>query len=210
MIIGLAGYAGSGKDTVGRLIQCLEAGDIKNIPVSELLDKYESHGWWLEGKSGWRLESYAGKLKMVASLLTGVSATKFSDPEFKKSNLSKEWDFMSVREFLQRLGTDAMRKGLHESVWINALMANYTPRDKWVVTDVRFPDEAQAIKSRGGWVWRIVRNGITPVNNHISEIALDHWKFDQIIENHGTIPELMSSVSMALKTLFNENKTSKH
>lgn len=98
---------------------------------------------------------------------------------------------MTVREFLQKLGTDAMRMGLHPNVWVNALMADYKPSHMhsvnpdfekypdWIITDVRFPNEAEAIKERGGIVVRIDRLfNPYPKSNHISEVALNNWEFD--------------------------------
>lgn len=211
-IIGLAGYAGTGKDTVARIMQYINAGDTSGITLQQVLKEEDTHGWWLEAKSGWRTKSYAHKLKMTASLLTGIPAYKFNSQDFKKSNLGVEWGFMSVREFLQRLGTDAIRKGLHESTWVNALWSDFGPTDKWIITDVRFPDEAQAVKDRGGLMYRVTRSNVGAVNNHSSELALDHWKFDGIIKNDSTIEELVTEVSFIMNHLnFKDgNKTSEH
>jgi hypothetical protein len=126
MIIGISGRMGSGKNTVGDIIEkiCLT----NEGPVFEQ-------------------KSFAGKLKQIASLLTGIPVEKFEDQEFKKTLLSPEWGtihtnplnsipvfedvrflhMMSVRELLQKLGTEAMRDGLHENVWVNALFSDYVP-----------------------------------------------------------------------------------
>ena len=50
-------------------------------------------------------------------------------------------------------------------------------------TDVRFPNEAQKIKDLGGVVWRIEREGVAPVNSHISEYAILDYPFDAKIPN---------------------------
>ena len=57
-----------------------------------------------------------------------------------------------------------------------------------VVPDVRFPDEAQSIKERGGVIVRIKREGYEPVNAHISETAYQDQDF--IIVNDGTPEDL--------------------
>lgn len=64
-IIGVSGYSGSGKDTVGKIIQ-------KLCP-----------------KSNWQIKKFAGKLKEIASLLTGIPALKFEDQEFKKKTFKQ-------------------------------------------------------------------------------------------------------------------------
>ena len=120
---------------------------------------------------------------------------------------------MTVRDFLQRLGTDAIRNGLHTNAWVNALMADYTPTQvqwsdgpiggyedgpmpNWIITDTRFPNEAQAIKDADGIIIRVTRPGIGPVNDHPSETGLNQWKFDYEIQNDGTLENLINSVKI--------------
>jgi hypothetical protein len=186
MIIGINGYAGSGKDTVGTILQQIDR---------------DSH---------WEIKKWAGKLKQVAELLTGIPVEKFEDQEFKKTNLGKQWNDrinnpMSVRDFLQKLGTEGLRDGLHTNTWVNALMADYkcVPADRapngwdcdnWIITDTRFPNEAQAIKDAGGIIIRVTRPGIGPVNDHPSETGLNQWKFDYEIQNDSSLNELINSV----------------
>jgi len=75
----------------------------------------------------------------------------------------------------------------------------------WIVTDVRFPNEVEAIKKAGGTVIRIDRiNNPHPTSNHISETALDHLPFPTII-NHGTIDNLKEVVGHALKMMQDES-----
>ncbi len=65
-----------------------------------------------------------------------------------------------------------------------------TKMPNWVITDVRFPNEAQAIKEKGGYVIRIDRPGVKPINDHPSETSLDTWKFDYKIDNVSDIVSL--------------------
>lgn len=221
MIIGINGYAGSGKDTVGKLIQIAAC---KNIPEGLDLDDLVNNPdnlWWIEEQSGWEIKKWAGKLKTIASILTGIPVEKFEDQEFKHRALGREWCYptewqgtehwveMTVREFLQKLGTDGLRTGLHTNVWVNALMADYeglydidtdrTTYPNWIITDTRFPNEAQAIKNAGGIVIRIDRPGVTAVNAHPSETALDNWKFDHKIMNGSDLTSLLFSVGNLLR-----------
>jgi hypothetical protein len=170
MTIGLNGYAKVGKDEVAKSI-------IKN-------------------NSRWEIKKFSGKLKTIASILTGIDGAYFEDQLFKTRQLPG-WE-MTVRELLQRLGTEAIRNNLHENAWVNALFSDYNEYCNWVVTDVRFPNEAQQIKDNGGVIVRINRTGYGPVNNHPSEIALDDWDFDHIIENNGTLEDLKESARMLM------------
>jgi len=217
MIIGISGRIGSGKDTV--------AGMIKEMTPS----------------INWEVRKFAYKLKQIASMLTGILPENFENQEFKKGYLGSEWDYlvdlprtdgsskikvrMTVRELLQKLGTDAMRNNLHPNVWVNALMADYvrpshwedrfydeaktlcSGREEvwgelpnWLITDCRFENEAQAIKDRGGIVIRVVRGDGKPVTGeHISESALDGYAFDYVIRNDSSLENLKHRVSIFLQ-----------
>jgi hypothetical protein len=218
MIIGISGYSGSGKDTVGTIIQYLNC-ESPQSSIEQICANYSEYEYWLDEQSGWEIRKFAGKLKDIAEHLTGIDIEKFEDQEFKKTELGPEWAIhgmpMTVRDFLQKLGTDAMRMGLHENVWVNALMADYKPEESWlntslgekpdvvypnwIITDVRFPNEAKAIKDKGGIIIRIDRPGVTPINNHPSETGLDGWNFDYKIANISDIFALKQTVEQILK-----------
>lgn len=212
MIIGVSGYSGSGKDTVGAIIQYLNSPHTTGIPIEEVCANYKDHEEWLDEQSGWEIRKFAGKLKDIASHLTNIDIEDFEDQEFKKTNLPREWwttcdegwQPMTVRDFLQKLGTDALRDGLHHNVWVNALMADYIADEdgnypNWVITDTRFPNEAMAIKNKGGIIIRIDRPGIKPINNHPSETGLDGWNFDYKIQNLSSIFDLKDTIIGILK-----------
>ena len=244
MIIGLSGYIGSGKDTVATIMQCIQAGNADDVVIEGVLSNYATNQWWLEERSGWEIKKFAGKLKQIASILTGIPVEKFEDQEFKKTFLSREWDTIvpkpgrredgifgtgekmikqtTVRELLQKLGTEAMRDGLHTNTWVNALFADYklqvgqydgiAIRDSypnWLITDVRFPNEAQAIKDRGGIVIRVNRpskfTGDLSVALHPSETSLDNWEFDVNLENDSNIWDLIRKVKVLTPLLLTNN-----
>lgn len=260
-IIGVSGYSGSGKDTIGIIIQYLQCRNTGKLSLEELIKNYLQHAWWLEEQSGWEIKKWAGKLKTIASLLTGIPVEKFEDQEFKKTYLGPEWNYwtisiidnskllmqhgrftskeeaekfipylkqtygefrmdytvsmqqMTVRQFLQEIGTDGLRNGLHVNTWVNALFADYKEDyigtgsegediydyPNWVITDTRFENEAQAIKDKGGIIIRVNRPGIEAINAHPSETGLDNWNFDHIITNDGTLGTLTMRVHNVLK-----------
>lgn len=217
MIIGINGKIGSGKDTVGRIIQYLTDDTVSKTVYSNF-EEFDKLDVGNQGYHPWQIKKFAGKLKQTASLLTGIPVEKFEDQEFKKLDMDPEWK-MTYREFLQKLGTEAMRDRLHENVWVNALFADYkalykkekqiTPVDtsfdestypKWIITDMRFPNEMEAVKERKGITIRVVRDYALrggpedPKNLHPSETALDDAEFDYEIINDGTIEELVEKV----------------
>lgn len=198
MIIGVSGYSGSGKDLVGTMIQFLASRNTTKVSLEDILDFPINHEYWLEEQSGWEIKKWAGKLKTIASMLTGIPVEKFEDQQFKKTDLGPEWG-MTVRDFLQKLGTDAVRDGLHSNAWVNALMSDYTSESKWVITDTRFPNEAEAIRKKDGIMIRVERSGVKPINNHPSEIGLDDYTFDHVIKNNGSIEDLLLKVKSILQ-----------
>lgn len=101
---------------------------------------------------------------------------------------------MTVRELLQFVGTEGLRKGLHQDTWINALMSDYDENSDWVITDTRMLNEANEVKKRGGINIRINRPGVGPVNNHSSEIELDKYDFDYVIDNNGSTEDLVEKL----------------
>jgi hypothetical protein len=146
----------------------------------------------------------------------------------------------TVRDLLQKLGTDAVRDHVHPNAWVNALMSEYKGKvsartvlvdfskegddivqeatpfiegefPNWIISDCRFPNEGQAIKDRGGVIWRINRpQNELPIDTltgkklmdyprHSSETSLDNWPFDRVIENDGSLEDLLSKVKVALQ-----------
>lgn len=122
---------------------------------------------------------------------------------------------MTVRTFLQKLGTDALRNNLHENVWINALMSEYreyipcgpTPNfegsgqaycfPNWLVTDLRFPNEYDTLKCHNTIFIRVNRKNIQKMD-HPSENSLDEHSFNHVIDNNGSIEELIAKVKRIL------------
>ncbi len=201
MIIGINGYMGSGKDTVGRMIQYIDSRSNASFEDWSKPNLYRGYdisplSMYEDEKNSWQIKKFAGKLKEIASLMTGIPIEKFEDQEFKKTNMSEEWNNhgmpMTVRQFLQKLGTDAIRDGLHSNAWVNSLLSDYQPfLSRWIITDTRFPNEGKSIKERGGIIIKVNRPSLTSTDRHISETALDDWEFDEVIENDNGLDKLL-------------------
>jgi hypothetical protein len=97
----------------------------------------------------------------------------------------------SPRQFMQLLGTEFGRDLIHEDLWVNAWKRRVAGLDKTVTTDIRFPNEAQALAEAGGKLYRIERD--TDVNIyslHESEKHIPYLKVSAIIDNFGTVEQL--------------------
>ncbi|WNN93672.1 deoxynucleoside monophosphate kinase [Arthrobacter phage CallinAllBarbz] len=88
-----------------------------------------------------------------------------------------------VRRTLQRLGTDVVRS-INPDTWVDAAFAALDTEEAVVFTDVRFPNEADAIKERGGIIVRIERRGIDDGDSHASETAMDDYSVDCVIHDN--------------------------
>ena len=98
---------------------------------------------------------------------------------------------LAHRTGLQQEGTELGRNVYGEAIWVRAAEAwmyyfALKGITKFVITDVRFPNEVEWVRSLGGKVYRVTgRGGATdPTAEHISEKALDNFVgFDRIFDN---------------------------
>lgn len=210
MIIAISGKIGSGKDTVGKIIQYLTHVDTNTDSTS-----FKEWTEMLHTNMGdFKIKKFADKLKDIVCLLIGCTRKQLEDREFKEKELGEEWRVWYVEDsfklhfkygivhsskksaednrtlcikegiwgndcyvtsrvltprlLLQLLGTEAGRNIIHPNIWVNALMSEYIPystrgssyeleESKWIITDMRFPNELEAVKKRGGITIRINR-----------------------------------------------------
>lgn len=200
-IIGINGRINHGKDEVAKIIQYLTfINSKKELNNYCTYDHFKNSS--LTMMSLWQVKKMAYKLKQIASILLNVPVTKFEDRDFKDIQLPVEWDYMTIRTFLQKLGTEAMREGLHQNTWANAFWSDFDEyNDHWLITDIRFPNEYESVKDRNGIVIKVVRDIEIPKHEHESETALDSYRFDYVINNNKDINHLISEVETFLKNL---------
>jgi dephospho-CoA kinase len=173
MIIGLSGYARSGKDEVAKIL--VSEFNFERVAFADAIrDLLYQMNPMVD----------VTRLQTVVDALGWDVAKKHPD----------------IRGYLQDLGVGA-RKLFGDNFWINQALNPHIyehpivgVNKDIVVTDVRFINEAETINSLGGQVWRIKRSGVDPVNQHVSEVALDYYKFDQILKNEGSLDDLRELV----------------
>ena len=127
---------------------------------------------------------------------------------------------MTPRLFLQLLGTECGREIIHPNIWVNSLMSEYKSLTEfplynenkiikgeehkiypnWIITDMRFFNELNAVKSKNSITIRVNRNNKKEyiITEHQSETELDNATFDYVIENNGSIEELIKKVKEIL------------
>ena len=182
MIVGFSGYARSGKDTAAEALSSL--GFVRISFSDKLRDFiYEFN------PTVWSDDS-----ALNTDLRDVIDRHGWNG--YKETIWSKD-----IRRQLQVLGTECGRKIIDDNIWVNATF-NGLPDGRYALADVRFPNEAKAIKEIGGKVYRITRPGITAANAHVSETALDDYPFDGIIANDIPLTEFKYRVRMVV----NENR----
>ena len=191
MIIGISGKAQSGKDTVCKMI----AYTIWYYNYSQRLepfgiDHYKGYSYMI-WNTDWIHTSFANKLKQCLSvILNTYTVDVFESNDFKKSEI--DWLGITVRELLQKFGT-AIRNEVCDDFWVKACLKDYEEGDNWLISDVRFKSEAKGIKDLEGIIVRVNREG-AGAGNHISEINLDDYSFDYVINNDGSMEDLLLKV----------------
>ena len=176
MIIGLSGYAQSGKDTVAELL-CLNYDYMRMAFADPMRNAL------------YRLNPY---IKDNISLRDSVNEHGWETTK----------RIGNTRELLQRFGTEVGREMFGENFWVDQAFKQVHMYERVVFADVRFPNEAQKIKDYRGQVWRITRGDNKPINSHPSEHALDNWSFDFHLNNDGTLDDLAEEVFMKCHQLF--------
>lgn len=145
------------------------------------------------------LERHGFSIRGFADALKGACHTIFglNDEQLHGDLKEVEDPFWGTtpRDILQRVGTEAMRRHFDEAVWVKSLERYIQRRiksnDRWAIPDVRFPNEAAAIKRMGGFVVRVDRDRSlrTPriaTQGHASETSLEGYdRWDYVINNNG-------------------------
>jgi hypothetical protein len=110
-----------------------------------------------------------------------------------------------VRQFLQRLGNDA-REIIRDDVWVSIAEKHIK---SWidegfnvVLTDTRYPNEATMVRSfDNGFVVKVDRPGVGPVNSHVSDKGLSDSLIDATLGNDQTVAEISAKVNELLRNL---------
>ena len=207
MIIGITGLIGSGKGTVADILVD-EHDYIKLSFADKLKDGVATvFGWdrsMLEGDS---LESREWRETV---------------DEFWTKETGRE---ITPRLVLQEFGTDCMRNGFYQGIWVSLLKQEIlnNSQNNYIIPDVRFSNEIKVIKDIGGQVWNVRRGelpnwwgyAIQDNNNTKSSLMKDYhsdvhqseWRwidkdeqFGNILYNDDSIEALYSKVSDSLST----------
>lgn len=177
ILLAFAGKMYTGKDTSADIWSQHYNNYVKN----HALQDYRGHN----------KIAFADDIKRICKNTFGLTDDDVNTPEGKKRTLPVYGK--TVRELLQGIG-EGLRNAISPDIWvittmmkIDRLLAN--GKTHLLVTDVRYPNELSALKSRGFTVIKLIRDtGIVDI--HPSEKDLSDKLFDYVIDNNGTIADL--------------------
>lgn len=184
MLIAICGHKFSGKSTVARL---------------------------LHNATGYPIVSFADKLKDITCILSGCTREDLENYEFKETQCVPPYlvpyclnaEKPTFRAFLQHFGSEVMR-GVNDNIWIDCTLFNCD--ENCIVSDCRFPNEAKAVKERGGIVIKVVRPDAKASDSHQSETLIDKIDADYLIWNATTLENLVANVDSIVRLLRANNK----
>lgn len=173
-VIGISGPARSGKDTVAAFI--------------------------IAARGGYRY-SFADPIRQMLAPL-GVDMTDPYWIDHKEQVIPALG--VSPRRLMQTLGTDWGREMINPDLWLLlALQRLYNLGPGMIIPDVRFNNEAEWVRAKGGRIVRLERKAVTPVEEHVSEAGIEPHHTDINISNNGTLEDLQAAV----REIFDVRKT---
>ncbi len=163
----------------------------------------------------------------------GVGLIAFADPikaalksiflwdddfiEFHKEEVDPLWG-ISPRQAMQNLGNEWGQRTLsstfprfnevtYRSLWVNNCferMKRDYYQGSWIITDVRYPQEVEAVRSAGGKIVKVIRSSNECTDTHESEGYIESIQADYEIHNDGTLDDLKEKTLTLLGGLLNE------
>jgi hypothetical protein len=175
MIIGLSGYAQSGKDTIAKV----------------LVEEY-----------GYTRVAFADKIRELlykTNPLVACSPSGYLRDLVDRVGWDEAKKESQVRKLLQDIGV-AARETFGKNFWIEQAVGHFNSDDKIVFTDVRFKNEVERLKYYStSQIWRVYRPGVSAVNSHVSESELEGYPFDHTIVNDSGLNDLKQTIGLLLK-----------
>jgi hypothetical protein len=213
ILLGLAGHAGAGKDTVADYL-VTKYGFVK-FSFSDALYREVAAAYGLESEDLLRDRDTKDTPQSILALenCNNAGFVAIATDELEKRSVisAGKYQSLSPRQVLQLWGTE-YRRALDANYWVQqaedwiaavwGIFQYPEQRPQFFVnTSVRFPNErAWVRKFQNGNVWHIRRAGLTPVNSHVSETPLEVLDHERELFNNDTVDRLYKGVELLLST----------
>lgn len=193
-IIGLVGRAGAGKDTVANILQ--DAYGHVPVAFADALREEISEAFGVD-HSLW-VDRFTKEQPTPA-----LSIARCKDSRFIRRMIALAEDPYSPRsprQIMRWWGTEFRRDCDSNTYWHDRLHERIeghlrTGARKIAVTDVRFLNEAEFIRTMGGSIWRIRRDSADAVHaDHQSESEQERIEADRSINNNRSLGNLVENV----------------
>lgn len=179
-LLGLCGAAGAGKSTVASVLE--HVFSVEQVALADPI------------------------VNMVHSLLNdaGVPGCWITERVLKEQPSSIGY---SYRQLAQTLGTDWGRNMLDPGLWMRVAqhrIAQAAAHERHVVvSDIRFPDEAEWLQRMGGVLVRVQRQGgMADVRLHESEMHAATLPAEYVLHNQGTLEDLAHGAKQLARELL--------
>lgn len=158
-------------------------------------------------EQGYKEIGFADKVKQIVAELYNVPLEWMHDPLLKETPC-KELFGRTPRQVLQPIATEAFRDMVSANTWINYVYFQMRKKQAWevttqsiegmVITDLRFVNEAEMLKSIGATIIYIVDPNAPPPQSHSSESQVA-----VVGEKYATVKIINDKTIMSIKELQN-------
>lgn len=176
-IIGVAGNANSGKDTLADYI------------IANKNNSFVKH-------------AFAKPIKDIMIKHLGFTYLQCYDQKYKQ--IEDDFWGMTPRDVMLLIGTKMFRENWRYDFWVKLMEKKIIDNQEQniIISDVRFPNEAEMIKSHGGKIIVVERPNNPIKVNHVSEQGLPNELVDYTIVNDSTIEDYYKKIENELKEFY--------
>jgi GTPase SAR1 family protein len=156
-------------------------------------------------------EHFLASYAFANPLRDGIMAIFNLNPEDLEGDAKEQpipWLGRSPRQLMQLLGTEWGRHMISADLWIDLARQNldclgtlHRNLPGFVISDVRFENEADFIRKQGGTIIHLVRPDAQAVNPHVSEAGVSPHPDDLTLINDAGVSELLGQLDEMYRAL---------
>lgn len=199
-IIGFAGKKRSGKDTA---FEALEGLGAKRYAFADMLKETCIMLFGVTEE-----QMYGEERETLSEILW----ENIPDNIKEKYSIGSDKKYMTAREILQIFGTEICRRMFDGEIWVKSTFRQIEKDNPElaVITDVRFPNEANAILEKNGGIFKVMRPDQVYDDEHESETALDNYlEWDALLLNDSSLEDFKRKVKTTVSQWLEKGTVTK-